>query len=231
VIPLPSLTDSAASLGLAVLAIALVVFGTWIGRWTAPEANPVTETDTVRVEAPLTPSEIMDATTPTQVTEYDTSETRTQCIEVPTWLANSAHTQSESERWPNGTLPDSTRRSESQYRRQKRSLTRLQNTASPTYAITPMTTGRPSLSVGTEQVTLSGYLPDGRGRQWTYDIPRPTWSIAPSVTAEATPDGPVTSAALTVSRKSLAVSAGYEVAQDYHGWTVGLTWTPYEATW
>jgi hypothetical protein len=40
-----------------------------------------------------------------------------------------------------------------------------------------MTTGRPSLSVGTEEVTLSGYLPDGRGRQWTYDLPQDEWGV------------------------------------------------------
>jgi hypothetical protein len=85
--------------------------------------------------------------------------------------------------------------------------------------------------VGSSEVTLSGYLPDGRGRQWTYDIPQKTWAIAPSVTAEATPEGPAAGAALTVSRKSLAVSAGYEVATNYHGWAVGLTWTPYKLEW
>jgi len=35
-IPLPSLTDSAAALGAVVLGIALVVLGSWLGRWTAP---------------------------------------------------------------------------------------------------------------------------------------------------------------------------------------------------
>jgi hypothetical protein len=113
------------------------------------------------------------------------------------------------------------------------SLTSLNTTLrGPAFATIPMLGGgSPSLSVGPEQVTLSGYLPDGRGRQWTYDIPQPTWAIAPSVTAEATPDGPVTSAALTVSRKSLALSAGYEVSQAHHGWVVGLTWTPYKIEW
>jgi hypothetical protein len=101
----------------------------------------------------------------------------------------------------------------------------------PPYAITPMTTGRPSLSVGSRQVTLSGYLPSGEGRQWTYGIPQETWAIAPSLTAEATPSGPAAGAALTVSRKSLAVSAGYEVATNYHGWTVGLSWTPFKIDW
>jgi hypothetical protein len=220
---LGSLTDSAAALGAVVVAIALVVLGSWIGRCTAP-TNTVTAPDTVTVEAPLTPSDILDATTPTQVTEYDTSETRTDCIQVPTWLASVNTADSSSF----GQSQDTTSSLET---RPDMQGSVLQSMAGPTYAITPMTTGRPSLSVGSSEVTLSGYLPDGRGRQWTYDIPQPTWAIAPSVTAEATPEGPAAGAALTVSRKSLAVSAGYEVATNYHGWAVGLTWTPYKLEW
>jgi len=227
-IPLPSLNDAAAWLGAGVLGIALVVLGTWLGRWTAPDANTVTASDTVTVEAPLTPSEILDATTPTQVAEYDTSETRPDCIQVPTWLASqptSTPQRSDSVQRGSAGIPDSTRLSTGQ------SWERSMALHGPTYAITPMTTGRPALSVGSSEVTLSGYLPDGRGRQWTYDIPQETWAIAPSVTAEATPSGLVTSAALTVSRQSLSLSAGYEVAASYHGWTVGLTWAPYKIEW
>jgi len=86
------------------------------------------------------------------------------------------------------------------------------------------------VDVQDDEVTLT-YFRGGRYMQNQYDIPQPTWAIAPSVTAEATPSGPAAAAALTVSRKSLAVSAGYEVARDYHGWTVGLTWTPYKVQW
>jgi len=222
-IPLPSLSDAAAWLGAVVVLLAVATVSSWVTRW-AVEPNTVTAPDTVTVEAPLTPSDILDATTPTQVTEYDTSETRTDCIQVPTWLASVSTADSSSFGQSQGTTSSLETRPGMQG-------SVLQSMAGPTYAITPMTTGRPSLSVGSSEVTLSGYLPDGRGRQWTYDIPQEAWSIAPSVTAEATPDGPVTSAALTVSRQSLSLSAGYEVAQGYHGWTVGLTWTPYEIEW
>jgi hypothetical protein len=89
---------------------------------------------------------------------------------------------------------------------------------------------RRPVDVQDDEVTLT-YFRDGRYMQNRYAIPQPTWAIAPSVTAEATPSGPAASAALTVSRKSLSLSAGYEVAQNYHGWTVGLTWTPYRIEW
>jgi hypothetical protein len=89
---------------------------------------------------------------------------------------------------------------------------------------------RRPIDVQDDEVTLT-YFRGGRYMQNQYSIPQETWAIAPSVTAEATPGGPVTSAALTVSRQSLSLSAGYEVAQNYHGWSFALTWTPYEVTW
>jgi len=183
-IPIPSLTDSAAALGLTVLGIALVVLGTWIGRWTAPEANGVTATpDTVTVEREITRRDTVTETVAETIVRYDTVRT-TDTVRVP--------------------VPDG---------------------FNYLGAIEPQ-----PVDVGKDQVTLT-YFRDGRYMQNRYAIPQETWAIAPSVTAEATPDGPAASAALTVSRKSLAVSAGYEVAQDYHGWTVGLTWTPYKVTW
>jgi hypothetical protein len=185
-IPLPSLTDSAAALGLAVLGIALVVVGTWLGRWTAPEANPVTVSpDTVRVGRTITRRDTVTETVAETIVRYDTIRTTdTAFVPVPTgWQ-------------PTGLI------------------------------------GSAPLDLSEDEATLTYW--DHRGRRFeqkVYDIPQPTWGIAPSVTAEATPDGPVASAALTVSRKSLSLSAGYEVAAGYHGWTLGLTWTPYEATW
>jgi len=182
-IPLASLTDSAAALGAVVLGIALVVAGTWIGRSTAPDASTVTETDTVRVGRTITKRDTVTETMPRKVIRYDTVRT-TDTVRVP--------------------VPDS-------------------------FRFMGAIETRP-VDVGKDQVTLT-YFRDGRYMQNQYDIPSPTWSIAPSVTAEATPSGPVTSAALTVSRQGLSLSAGYEVATDYHGWTVGLTWAPYEIEW
>jgi len=85
-IPLPSLTDSAAALGLAVLGIALVVVGTWLGRWTAPEANPVTVSpDTVRVGRTITRRDTVTETVAETIVRYDTIRTTdTAFVPVPT---------------------------------------------------------------------------------------------------------------------------------------------------
>jgi hypothetical protein len=182
-IPLPPLSNAAAWLGAGVLAVALVVVGTWIGRSTAPEANPVTETDTVTVERTITKRDTVTETVPRKVIRYDTVRT-TDTVRVP--------------------VPKD-------------------------FDYLGAIETRP-VDVQDDEVMLT-YFRGGRYMQNRYDIPRPTWAIAPSLTAEATPGGVGASAALTVSRKSLAVSAGYEVAQDYHGWTVGLTWAPYEIEW
>jgi len=183
-IPLLSLTDSAAALGAVVLAVALVVVGTWLGRSTVPEANTVTAPpDTVTVERTITKRDTVTETVPRKVVRYDTVRT-TDTVRVP--------------------VPDS-------------------------FRFMGAIETRP-VDVTQDEVTLT-YFRDGRYMQNRYAIPRETWAIAPSVAAEATPGGVGATAALTVSRKSLAVSAGYEVAQGYHGWTVGLTWTPYKIEW
>jgi hypothetical protein len=167
-----------------VLAVALVVAGTWLGRWTAPEANTVTsEPDMVTVEREITKRDTVTETVPRKVIRYDTVRT-TDTVRVP--------------------VPKN-------------------------FDYLGAIETRP-VDVTQDEVTLT-YFRDGRYMQNRYAIPRETWAIAPSVAAEATPGGVGATAALTVSRKSLAVSAGYEVAQGYHGWTVGLTWTPYKIEW
>jgi len=185
-IPTPSLTDSAASLGLAVLGIALVVAGAWLGRSTAPETSTVTTApDTVTVEREITKRDTVTETVAETIVRYDTvATTDTAFVPIPTdWQ-------------PTGLI------------------------------------GSAPLDLSQDEATLTYWNHEGRRfEQKVYDTPQPTWAIAPSLTAEATPGGVGASAALTVSRKSLALSAGYEVAQGYHGWMVGLTWTPYEAKW
>lgn len=185
-IALPSLTDSAAALGISVLGIALVVVGTWIGRWTAPDAgNATVPPDTIIKEREITRRDTVTQTVAETIVRYDTVTTiDTAFVPVPTgWQ-------------PTGMI------------------------------------GSAPLDLSQDEATLTYWNHQGgRFEQMVYDIPQPTWSIAPSMTAEAAPSGPVASAALTISRKSLAVSAAYEVSQGYHGWTVGLTWTPYKIEW
>jgi len=183
--PLPSLTDSAAALGAVVVAIALVVLGSWIGRCMAPTPNPVTETDTVRVDRTITKRDTVTETVAETIVQYDTvTTTDTAFVPVPSgWT-------------PTGLI------------------------------------GSVPLDIGKDEATLTYWNHEGRRfEQKVYDIPKPTWSIVPSITAEATPGGIGASAALAVSRQSLSLSAGYEVAADYHGWMFGLTWTPYEVKW
>jgi len=185
-IPLPSLSDAAAWLGACVLAVALLVVGSWIGRWTAPDENPVTpEPDTVTVEREITKRDTVTETVAETIVRYDTVRTTdTAFVPIPTdWQ-------------PTGLI------------------------------------GSAPLDLGQNEATLTYWNYRGqRFEQKVYDIPQPTWAIAPSLTAEATPSGPGAGAALTVSRQSLSLSAGYEVARDYHGWSFALTWTPYEVTW
>ena len=194
-IPLPSLSDAAAWLGAGVLAVALVVVGTWLGRSTVPEANTVTAPpDTVTVERTITKRDTVTETVPRKVVRYDTVRT-TDTVRVP--VPEDFGYLGAIERRPIDVQDDEV-----------------------------------TLTYFRDEATLTYWNHEGRRfEQKVYDIPRPTWSIAPSVTAEATPEGVGASAALTVTRKSLAVSAGYEVAPDYHGWSFALTWTPYEVTW
>jgi len=185
-IPLPPLTDAAAWLGAGVLAVALVVVGTWLGRWTAPDANTVTvPPDTIIKEREITRRDTVTETVAETVVRYDTIHTvDTAFVPVPTgWQ-------------PTGLI------------------------------------GAAPLDLSQDEATLTYWNHEGRRfEQKVYDIPQPIWAIAPSVTAEATPEGVGASAALTVTRKSLSLSVGYEVAAGYHGWTLGLTWTPYRIQW
>ena len=199
-----------------------------VDRWMRPVPEP--RTDTVTVAEPLGPGDILDATTPAQVTEHDTSETSRQCIEVPTWLASSPRTQSASERPPNS-LEDSTRRSENRSVPQSGRLTRPTLTITPTFAITPLTSGSPSLSVGSEQVQLQGYLPTGEGRQWTYDIPQEQWHLWPSVGAETTPAGLQATATANLRWEKVTARVGYMQAADSRGITFGVHLRPFTISW
>jgi hypothetical protein len=170
------LTRYGAYAGLAVVLIAYTVAVWQLRGWVAPEPA-IPEPDTVTVSEPLAPGELLDATTPDQVTEYDTSETRAECIEVPTWLASTQtglrsggeaqpSTESDSASFTGGLLPSVDPLSGSSPR------------AGPPYVITPLTSGSPRLSVGSEQVRLQGYLPTTRaGREWAYDIPQDDWGV------------------------------------------------------
>jgi hypothetical protein len=223
---LASLTKSAAWLGGVVLLLAALTVGYQAGQWTAPEPSP--QNDTVTVAEPMRPGDILEATTPTQVTEHDTSETRTECIQVPTWLARSTTSASSK----HGPVSDSvTQSGEAPERQLRPSFGMPGEPSGPTYAITPLTQGSPSLSVGRGEVTLSGYLPTGEGRQWTYRIPQDSWHLWPSVSAATTPSGLQAAAEANLRWKRVTVSAGYMQAASRRGVTFSVELRPFTISW
>jgi len=226
---LPSLTKSAAWLGLGVLLLAALAVGYQAGQWAAPERAP--RTDTVTVAEPMGPGDILEATTPRQVTEHDTSETSQECIEVPTWLASTQRSRTQGSRIQTFTGGDSLKDSGLQQSRTTVPTKAGLNLGGPTYAITPLTQGSPSLSVGKGEVTLSGYLPDGRGRQWTYRIPQDSWHLWPSVRAASTPTGLQASALANLRWRRVTVSAGYMQAGSSRGVAFGVELRPFTVSW
>ena len=197
-----------------------------VDRWMRPVPEP--RTDTVTVAEPLGPGDILDATTPSTVTVHDTSETRTECVQVPTWLARS--TTNASPR-PTQDSASATQGGEMS-QRPLRSLSQGPGvTSGPPYAIIPTTTGSPAVSVGSEQVRLQGYLPTGEGRQWTYDIPQDHWHLWPSVGAETTPAGLQATATVNLRWEKVTLSAGYMQAADSRGLTFGVRLRPFTISW
>ena len=201
--------------------------------------------DTVQVERPMTAEDLVDATIPDQVTEYEapgSTDTRTDCIEVPTWMRDFSPTSVVASDKQPSTHDRGERRiedspagadSSGSTSRPPTSLTsNYPRAAGPPYFITPSQEGRPTLSVGSKRVTLSAIDPrTGAGREYTYEVPEDHWTIAPSIGAETTAGGPVASAGASLSYKSVSLGAAYEVAPEARGWTVGITWTPFTVSW
>jgi len=81
---LPSLTKSAAWLGLAVLLLAALALGYQAGQWAAPELTTQTRTDTVEVERTITERDTAGETVPRTVVRYDTvTQVDTLVTQVP----------------------------------------------------------------------------------------------------------------------------------------------------
>jgi len=166
------LTKYGAAAGLLVALFAYTVAVWQIRGWVASEPK-APQPDTVTVSEPLAPSDLLGATTPGQVTEYDTSETRTDCIEVPTWLSRSVTSESQP-RTGQATSADTAGAWLSP--QGTRSVLFSERSDGPSFVTIPTTSGSPRLSVGSDEVQLQGYLPDsGAGREWTYDIPQDQW--------------------------------------------------------
>jgi hypothetical protein len=214
---------------LFLVAVPVAWISVQVDRWMRPE-RAVPKPDTVTVAEPMRPGDILDATTPTQVAEHDTSDTRTECIQVPTWLASMQTGRRNGGGRPQLVETDSmssTDGSQVNAIRMGGSLMR----GGPTYAITPLTSGSPSLSVGSRKATLQGYLPSGEGRQWSYDLPQDTWHLWPSLTASTTPLGLQASAQANLRWEKVTVSAGYMQAAEDRGITFSVRLRPFTISW
>lgn len=145
-------------------------------------------------------ADITEGTEPTTVTVYeapDSTDTRTECVEVPRWLNSigrgksfgssldsaASSTSGRVEKMPDSISmsgpknPSLDSRDVSTARMALRSLP---------YVITPTTNGRPSLSVTSRTVTLSAFDPrDGSGLEYQWDVPEPTWSLNASARVTA----------------------------------------------
>lgn len=181
-----------------IIVLAAVAFGSsWITQWWTPE--PETKMLVNLKQEVFDEDDLVEPTQPGQVDVYeapDTSDTQEYCFIGPEWLDTQV-TQGDGflEQLTNGgqlpTLPSSDLRQ----RHENEPSVEIGGTsgliselAGLPYVITPMTQGRPSLSVGRTTVTLQSLSPkDGRILEWTYEIPQPSWRIGLRGTVAAGP--------------------------------------------
>lgn len=184
---MPSLLSSAVSYALEnVGAIAALVIFASVVAWAAVTVDDWLEGDhTQGVSLQYQPGLIsgygdLSATAPTLITYGDAPDTtRTECFQAPIWLdrlrSQSQLTQSEPSRDSLRSRPrfdESSPTSDSEPPTSTRLRTELRGLP---YVITPMTQGRPALSVGSDEVVLQSLSPrDGRPLEFTYPILRPS---------------------------------------------------------
>jgi len=239
---LASLTRGGAALGLLVLALALVAVGRWWERATAPVPDQVQVTMAKR---PMRLSDVAEGTRPDQRREYqapDSSDTRTDCITLPSWL-DSLQTRSTTD-------SSTTQRQRSEQRNQDGaasgdggsqggsaddSYAAPTVSRGPSYVITPTTNGRPALSVTSQTVTRSAIDPrDGSGLEYTYEIPRDRNRLAAYADTYVLPNIAGTTIGARYERRlewgRLSVAPGYAVMSEGRGPAVtvslstGLSW-------
>jgi hypothetical protein len=182
--------------------------------------------------------DVVAASGPVQVTVYeapDTADTRTDCVEVPTWIGTLSDTTTSSAMDQKISADTSAEASAwSPASRLEASSARL---AGLPYVITPVTSGRPTLSVTSRTVTLSALDPrDGSGLKYRYQVPSPTWSLDAEAGVGATVaplTGRVRGASVTSTlgvsrhwdRVSGRLGVGLTATTDRLGATVSLTLT------
>ena len=230
---LRSIIEKAAYLWGAVALVAYTGLVVMVDDWMEPQRAPATP-DTVTQQREATWGDMVDATMPDQVTTYeapDTSDTQTECFQMPLWMVDTRRsgtaTGSTTTAGPIPNAGDTSRVSDTSaaLSRTETSLPNL--SAGPTYAITPLMNGSPSLSVGSNQVVLSGVLPTGEGRTWTYDVPTERNRVGLWGRASTLPGMTVAASGLAYRRDAdwgeLEVSAGYAVTPEGRGGVVSVS--------
>lgn len=142
--------------------------------------------------------------TPVTALRYgDTPDTtRTDGIEVPTWM------DTLSTRGGANTDPDSLRGAETTPSGSQNATSDLPQTPQLNldglpYVITPMTNGRPALSVTSRMATLQGFDPrDGTPLEFDVPVPRDTWRLDLQAQGTALRNAAVASTTLQVRRRT-----------------------------
>jgi len=162
----------------ALVATGLAILSFWGGRSTAPEP----ESDMMQVQMRqrvMRPADVVEPTEPETVVKYrvpDSIDTRTDCVEVPSWL-DTLENQPE-KRLPMSSIDSETVPSSNPGEQQSDFTTELLNGSGLPYVITPMTSERPSLSVTSQTVIMSAVNPrNGQGLEYRWDVPRPEWRL------------------------------------------------------
>lgn len=171
-----------------VVLIATGVAGHYVGEWWEGEEARGPRPDSSEVGRQMSWSDLVDATMPEEVTTYQTPDagaTRTECFQLPQPLW--PDTWTETHRRPTGGERAPGRRSSGARPTGSNAAPRFAppsvsyEPSTPSggrgYVIIPTTAGSPRLSVGPSEVVASGFLPDGTGRTWTYDVPKPDWQV------------------------------------------------------
>jgi hypothetical protein len=232
------LSTAAKGLGYVVLAVTLVVAGRWTAGAGADDASQMQ----VRMVQDVMAKADLEASGPVQVKVYeapDSTDTRTDCVEVPTWLRqlHTAERNGQNESVTPSAPPETGVSDTAKTMAKSRTKRSLRGLAGLPYIITPVTGRRPTLSVTTQTVTLSAIDPrDGSGLEYSYDVPSPTWSLDAEAGLSATVApltgrlrGAAATSTLGLNRHWDDVSArlgvGPTATTDRLGATVSLTLT------
>jgi len=161
---------------------------------------------TVTMERAGQESDLPDqGTTPDQRTEYeapDSSDTRTDCFQVPKWLTEQT-TRGERIHGPPSSEPapsasPETLRSDPLGGSYETSTA----IAGPGYGIIPKTNARPRVSVGSRSVTVPVFDRRGALTTYEYDLPRDTWRVTLGLHGTALQGAAVASTSLQVRRRT-----------------------------